>query len=90
MRVAVCISGQSRTWKVAYKSILSFFDMGANVDFFIHTWDTNSYRDIDIPRWECVDYKIEDNDEEYNIKKHGHLLCYNIYRYACFAFPHLI
>jgi hypothetical protein len=69
MRVAVCISGQSRTWKVAYKSILSFFDMGANVDFFIHTWDTNSYRDIDIPRWECVDYKIEDNDEEYNIKK---------------------
>jgi hypothetical protein len=71
MRIAVCISGQPRTWKVSYKSILNFFQLGeeVKVDYFIHAWDTNSYRDMNTPRWECADYKIDNNDEEYNINK---------------------
>lgn len=46
-RVAVCLSGQPRTWRTAKDNILSYFDLsdkGIQVDYFIHTWDTNQYR----------------------------------------------
>jgi hypothetical protein len=46
MRIAVCISGQPRTWRTAKDNILKYFDIGVEVDFFIHTWDTNEYRYI--------------------------------------------
>lgn len=44
MKIAVCLSGQSRTWKTAKDNILKYFDVGADVDFFIHTWDINTIR----------------------------------------------
>lgn len=45
--VAVCFSGQARTWRTAKENILKYYDFGpnVNVDFFIHTWDINQYRD---------------------------------------------
>lgn len=47
-RVAVCFSGQIRDWHTATKNILHYFstDHIANVtvDFFIHTWDINTWR----------------------------------------------
>lgn len=44
-KVAVCISGQTRIWKTAVPSLLKFFsDIKADVYFFGHTWDTNSWR----------------------------------------------
>jgi hypothetical protein len=38
MRLAVCLSGQPRTWRHTYRTLLNFFD-GHEFDIFIHTWD---------------------------------------------------
>jgi len=46
-RIAVCFSGQARTWRTAKDNILKYFDLSGQecqVDFFIHTWDINQYR----------------------------------------------
>jgi hypothetical protein len=46
-RIAVCLSGQPRTWRTAKDNILSYFDIrdkSVQVDYFIHTWDTNQFR----------------------------------------------
>lgn len=52
MKLAVCLSGQLRTWKDSYKSWGLFFDelqkspvldgKELEVDYFVHTWDFNS------------------------------------------------
>lgn len=73
--IAVCLSGQPRTWKTASDNILNYFNpkiydetgVRVHVDYFIHTWDTNSYRDKTQPRWEAQDYKIENISEEDDI-----------------------
>lgn len=40
MRVAVCISGQTRTWKTCLPEIVKFFKaQPVQVDFFYHTWE---------------------------------------------------
>jgi hypothetical protein len=62
MKIAVCISGQSRTWKVAKENILKYFDVGAEVDYFIHTWDTNSYRESGETVQQKTDYKIDNSE----------------------------
>lgn len=68
-RVAVCLSGQPRTWKNSVENILNYFDIKINnntkqrvhVDFFIHTWDTNSYRENDtLRREESKIYKLDE------------------------------
>jgi hypothetical protein len=74
--IAVCLSGQSRTWRAAKENIINYFDVKinkdknckVNVDYFIHTWDTNSYRNKTQPRWENVDCKIDNPNEESEIK----------------------
>jgi hypothetical protein len=38
MRLAICLSGQPRTWRYTYESLFNFFH-GHDVDVFIHTWD---------------------------------------------------
>lgn len=46
-RIAVCLSGQLRTYKVTLPTIAKFFkdltidDKPVEVDYFIHTWDTD-------------------------------------------------
>lgn len=51
MRIAVCLSGQPRTWRIAAPSIKEFFNKSivdnkqAEVDYFIHTWSNNSWRE---------------------------------------------
>lgn len=62
MRIAICLCGQARTWRTSVENIKHFFHFNAEVDYFIHTWDTNTYK--------SVDYKIEDTDLElFEIKK---------------------
>lgn len=72
-RIAVCLSGQPRTWKTAADNILNYFDVKVNfhthqrvkVDFFIHTWDINSYRESDsITREESTNYILTNETEE--------------------------
>jgi hypothetical protein len=52
-RIAVCFSGQPRYWQESLANIKRFFEheyphpeLGLDVetDYFIHTWDTNSWR----------------------------------------------
>lgn len=38
MRIALCLSGQPRTWRATRESLLAFF-AGHEVDVFLHTWD---------------------------------------------------
>lgn len=64
MKIAVCISGQSRTWRTAIDNIKSYFNIGAEVDYFIHTWDTNTYRNSNEIVTQKKDYKIVGNEEE--------------------------
>jgi hypothetical protein len=47
MRIAVCICGQPRTWRTSSENIKQYFNVDAEVDYFIHTWDTNSYGGVD-------------------------------------------
>lgn len=42
MRIAVCLAGQPRTWKMCYGNIKKTFEVpGVSVDYFIHTWSEN-------------------------------------------------
>jgi hypothetical protein len=49
-KIAVCLCGQSRTWKYCKESIKNFYDSSYHnsnnieVDYFIHTWDINTWR----------------------------------------------
>jgi hypothetical protein len=52
-RIAVCFSGQSRYWKESAANIKRFFEfnnphpengLSIETDYFIHTWDTNTWR----------------------------------------------
>lgn len=42
MRIALCISGQPRTWKKCYENWLSNILPDAHKDIFFHMWDYNS------------------------------------------------
>lgn len=52
-RIAVCFSGQARYWKESADNIKQFFEfdhphpengLEVSTDYFIHTWDTNTWR----------------------------------------------
>jgi hypothetical protein len=52
LRFAICLSGQARHWRKCVDNIKLFFgntyhpdfNMPIEVDYFIHTWDTNTWR----------------------------------------------
>lgn len=52
IRMAVCFSGQARYWQECHENIKWFFgheyhpvfNLPMEVDYFIHTWDTNTWR----------------------------------------------
>ena len=69
-KCAVLLSGESRTWELAKNNIKSFFERGVKcefnnihrpfkVDYFIHTWDTNSWRDPTQPHGTKDSFKLE-------------------------------
>jgi len=67
-KIAVCLSGQARTWRTAKDNILKYFDLveqGCEIDFFIHTWDINQYRDKNDIVWlQRTDQKVAPNEKE--------------------------
>lgn len=79
-RVAICISGQARHWRVASKNIKKYFESNTNhkifnvpieYDYFIHTWDTNTWRYPKTHHTVFYDEKHNDKDEikkEFNPK----------------------
>lgn len=46
MKVALCLSGQSRTFKRCFKSQKKHIIDRLNPDIFIHTWTFGGNRDI--------------------------------------------
>lgn len=46
MKIAVCLHGQSRTWKKCVSNIKKFFDLGPEheIFYFGHTWGMNSWK----------------------------------------------
>jgi hypothetical protein len=53
-KIAICLSGQSRTWRTAKDNILNYFnflDENIEVDYFIHTWDINQFRRKEDINW---------------------------------------
>ena len=47
MKIAICLSSESRTYKTCVEHIKNFFgSCGAEIDYFIHTWNKNSWADI--------------------------------------------
>jgi len=71
-KIAICFSGQARYWKAASKNIKEFFKYNGNhpilgipieVDFFIHTWDTNTWRYPKTTHIKFYNEKHNDGDE---------------------------
>lgn len=75
MRIAVCISGQPRTWRTAKDNILKYFELDdVQVDFFIHTWDCNSFRKNGEILWDrqyesVSEFELEEITKAFNPKK---------------------
>jgi len=46
MRVALCISGQPRTWEKCYQNWIDNIMPGVEKDIFFHLWDYNSLPSI--------------------------------------------
>lgn len=71
-KVAICLSGQSRHWRISSKNIKKFFETNKtqnifNVpieyDYFIHTWDTNTWRYPKTHHTVFYDEKHNDKDD---------------------------
>lgn len=70
-RIAVCFSGQARYWRESLENIKRFFEheyphpengLEVETDYFIHTWDTNSWR---LPKTDISVYNdVVHNDDE--------------------------
>ena len=70
-RIAVCFSGQPRYWQESLANIKRFFEhqyphpengLEVETDYFIHTWDTNSWR---LPKTDISVYNdVVHNDDE--------------------------
>lgn len=77
MKVAICLSGQLRTWKECYTSWVKlldelkkssmFHEEGISVDYFIHTWRFNSipYALFTKERWDNGLYFTDFNEPEH-------------------------
>jgi hypothetical protein len=67
-KVAVCFSGQARHWRPCVTNIKRFFEAGhynrpSQVDYFIHTWDTNTWRYYKRPHTEFENVKHNDEHD---------------------------
>jgi hypothetical protein len=71
-KIAVCLSGQARHWKIAAENIKMFFNYSdthhfhynvpIETDYFIHTWDTNTWR---YPKTHHATYEnVKHNDKK--------------------------
>ena len=73
IRIAVCYSGQARHWQTGVENNLKFFGLTRHletgqeieVDYFIHTWDRNTWR---FPKQKHNQYEIVKHDDADAIK----------------------
>lgn len=73
MRIALCISGQPRTWKRCYQSWFDSISYLGDIDTFYHMWDYNSHPNfaVGITKKELNEYPVdkEELDEIYETLK---------------------
>jgi len=81
-KIAVCFSGQSRYWKECAENIQHYFTFNGlhpnngdpvEVDYFIHTWDINTWRYPKQPHSNSFDEKVNNINEiaeTYSAKKY--------------------
>jgi len=68
-KIAVCLSGQARHWRIAAENIKQYFDFSERysptitTDYFIHTWDTNTWRYPKRDHWFFDEDKHQDEEE---------------------------
>ena len=61
MRIALCLSGQPRTWRATRASLAAFF-AGHEVDVFLHTWREGDPAELEalVAAYAPRDHRIED------------------------------
>jgi hypothetical protein len=73
-RIAVCLSGQPRNWRSCVSNIKKFFEFDTHhphtrlpivTDYFIHTWDINTWR---YPKKGHENFHIEKHTDEADIR----------------------
>lgn len=72
MRIAVCLSGQPRTWRTSLDNIKRYFSSDNNniqFDYFIHTWDVNTYRDPEKKTYEISEIVKLNISEKYELEE---------------------
>lgn len=67
-RIAVCLSGQSRSFRRTSKKLKIFF-RDYKVDYFLHTWTENSYGCADGRPWKVQENLQQDLEQAYNPRK---------------------
>lgn len=67
MKIALCISGQPRTWKQCHGNWFENFHGGHDIDTFFHFWDYNTYAsrvNVQIGRKNNPDIPITEQEKE--------------------------
>ena len=65
MKIAICLSGESRTWEKCVSSIRHFFEYDPSIEicYFGHTWSRNSWKVFDKVHWGGYVYEDLDKNE---------------------------
>lgn len=69
MKIAVCLSGQPRTYKYALESLKRYFSGDYEVDYFCHAWnyDTNKVKNTETGKVDFLTETIDVGEFEKNI-----------------------
>lgn len=61
MRIAICISGQARNFRLSYDSLKTYFLDKYNCDIYLHTWKSANFESTDFG-FGNNKYSLTDND----------------------------
>lgn len=65
-KIAVCLSGQARTWRYCVENIRKYFETHYDVDYFISTWDMDTWRGFG--KWDDEPSDTQGLQEAYDAK----------------------
>jgi hypothetical protein len=63
MRIAICLSGQPRTWKKCFPRWMELFGHQGEIDFFFHLWDYNSLPRLLSSKTQILDEPISEEEK---------------------------
>lgn len=75
MKIAVCFTGYLRTAEYAVDNLLHFFgDLNGNIDFYIHTWIDNQYKNYYIDSSKIDKIFQENNYDKSKFKNYPEIM----------------